>query len=68
MLKDFEEDLEKNGYWRSTILHEYYQHDIDYLKEYEDAVRRISAESVQQMLRKLVDAGNMFEVVMMPAE
>ena len=68
MLKDFEEDLEKNGYWRSTILHEYYQHGIDYLKEYEDAVRRISAESVQQMLRKLVEAGNMFEVVMMPAE
>ena len=68
MLKDFEEDLEKNGFWHGTILPEYYRYDVNYLREYENAVRNITKESVQQTLKQLVDAGNCFEVVMSPAE
>lgn len=68
MLKDFQEDLEKNSFWQNTILHEYYRHDIDYLKDYQKAVSEITAITVQQMLQKLVSSGNMFEVVMFPAQ
>ena len=66
MLKDYDENLEKNGYWLNTILYRYYIYGENYLTEYPEAVRALSAESVQAMLRKLVSAGNMFEVVMLP--
>ncbi len=65
MLKDFQEDLEKNGYW-DTILFENYIYGVNYLTEYEVAVNAITAESVQATLKKLVEAGNVFEVVMFP--
>ena len=65
MLKDFEEDLEKNSYW-NTILNEYYNYNINYVEEYKAAVEAITAETVQSTLKKLVDAGNVFEVVMEP--
>ncbi len=68
MLKDYQENLEKNNYWDETLLTEYYLYNIDYLKDYEAAVNAITAETVQATLKKLVDAGNMFEVVMSPAE
>lgn len=66
MLKDYDENLEKNGYWLNTILYRYYIHSENYLTDYPAAVRALSAESVQDILRRLVSAGNMFEVVMMP--
>ena len=65
MLKDFEEDLEKNSYW-TTILNEYYNYNINYVEEYKAAVEAITAETVQTTLKKLVDTGNVFEVVMEP--
>jgi zinc protease len=65
MLKDFEEDLEKNSFW-NTILNEYYNYNINYVEEYKAAVEAITAETVQTTLKKLVDAGNVFEVVMEP--
>ena len=67
MLKDFEENLEKNGYWDNTILPEYYRHGINYPAQYKAAVNDITAETVRETLQKLVDAGNVFEVVMSPA-
>lgn len=66
MLKDFEEDLEKNGYWDGTILPRYYLRGINYLTDYAPAVRAITAESVQQMLQRLTASGNILEVVMLP--
>ena len=66
MLKDFEEDLEDNYYWNGNILPQYYLRGINYLTDYEPAVRAITAESVQQMLQRLTASGNIFEVVMMP--
>ena len=67
MLKDFQEDLENNKYWRST-LYEYYMFGINNIRDYKPAVEAITAETVQQTLKKLVEAGNMFEVVMFPEE
>ena len=65
MLKDFEEDLEKNSYW-NTVLSMYYKNGINYITDYKAAVEAITAETVQATLKKLVDAGNVFEVVMLP--
>ena len=65
MLKEFEEDLEKNTFWRQ-VLYDYYMIDEHTIRDYKPAVEAITAESVQAMLKKLVEAGNMFEVVMFP--
>ena len=65
MLKDFEEDLEKNGYW-TELLSVYYKNGINYVTDYKAAVEAITAETVQATLKKLVESGNVFEVVMQP--
>ena len=65
MLKDFQEDLEKNTFWRTT-LYMYYMYGWNEVRDYKAAVEAITAETVQATLKKLVDAGNMFEVVMFP--
>ena len=65
MLKDFQEDLEKNGYWRQ-VLDIYYRFGINYITDYKAAVEAITAETVQATLKQLVASGNVFEVVMLP--
>jgi zinc protease len=65
MLKDFQEDLEQNTYWRQS-MYMYYMYGLNYIKDYKAAVEGITGESVQSMLRRLVKAGNVFEVVMYP--
>ncbi|MBQ7191985.1 MAG: insulinase family protein [Paludibacteraceae bacterium] len=65
MLKDFQENKEKNWWWRNTI-EENLRYGGNALTEYVPAVNRITKESVQTMLKQLVEAGNMFEVVMFP--
>jgi zinc protease len=67
MLKDFQEDLEKNSYWRSQ-LHLHYLFGKATVNEYEQAVKGITAETVQDILKRLVDSKNMFEVVMFPEQ
>ena len=67
MLKDFQENLEKNTYWR-TALYMHYMYGINEITDYKAAVEAITAETVQQTLKQLVDAGNVFEVVMFPKE
>jgi zinc protease len=67
MLKDFQENLEKNTYWRSA-LYTYYMYGDNEVQAYKAAVEGITAETVQQTLRQLVSAGNLFEVVMFPKE
>ena len=67
MLKDFQENIEQNDWWKD-ILEVYELNGVDYLNGYREAVNAITAESVQQTLKKLVSAGNVLEVVMMPAE
>ena len=65
MLKDFQEDLEKNTFWRTT-LYMYYMYGVNEVRDYKAAVEGITAETVQATLKKLTDAGNMYEVVMFP--
>ncbi len=65
MLKDFEEDLEKNGYW-VDVLNTYYKNGINYITDYKNAVEAITAETVQATLKELVASGDVFEVVMLP--
>ncbi len=65
MLKDFQEDLEKNTFWRST-LYLYYMYGTNEVRDHKAAVEAITAETVQATLKQLVGAGNMFEVVMFP--
>ncbi len=65
MLKDFQEDLEKNTFWRQT-LYMYYMYGVNEVRDYKSAVEAISAESVQSTLKELLKSGNMFEVVMFP--
>jgi zinc protease len=65
MLKDYQEDLEKNSFWRSA-LYRYYMYNKNEVKDYQAAIEAISAESVQEMLKQLVASGNVFEVVMFP--
>ena len=65
MLKDYQEDLEKNTYWRQT-LYMYYMYGINNIRDYKPAVEAITAETVQQTLKELLSSGNVFEVVMSP--
>ena len=65
MLKDLQEDMEKNNWWIST-LEIYYKLGVNRATEYKPVVEGITAETVQETLRKLVNSGNMFEVVMLP--
>ena len=65
MLKDFQENLEKNTYWRQALFTLYY-YDVDEVRNYREAVEGITAETVQETLRKLVGSGNVLEVVMFP--
>lgn len=67
MLKDFDEDIRTNEWWEST-LYTYYLYGQNRLEDYKPAVEAITAETVKTTLKKLVESGNMFEVVMLPAE
>jgi len=65
MLKDYQEDLEKNSYWRQE-LYMYYMYGVNNIRDYKPAVEAITAGTVQSTLKELVKSGNVFEVVMFP--
>ena len=65
MLKDYQEDLEKNTWWRQA-LYMYYMYGENDIRDYKPAVEAITAETVQSTLKELLKAGNVFEVVMFP--
>jgi zinc protease len=44
----------------------YYKNGINYITDYKAAVEAITAETVQATLKKLIESGNVFEVVMLP--
>ena len=67
MLKDYQENLQKNWWWRSAVYDKYVYGD-DLLADYEKTVQGITAEKIQALLARLVAAGNVFEVVMSPAQ
>lgn len=65
MLKDYAENLEKNDYWM-IVIDRYYRMNLNYIKNYSDAVNAVTAETVQATLKELVEQGNVIEVVMSP--
>jgi len=65
MLKEYEQDLEENSFWRQA-LYRYYMYSENYLRDYKAAIEGITAESVQEILKQLVASGNVMEVVMFP--
>ncbi|MCQ2347213.1 MAG: insulinase family protein [Paludibacteraceae bacterium] len=67
MLKDLDENIERNGWWMGA-LYQYYRWNINLKADYRKAVENITPASVQRTLKKFVEAGNMFEVVMSPVE
>ncbi len=64
-IKAFKENIERNNYW-AAVLMDYYRFHENEIAEYEEIVNSITAEKVQALLRKLVESGNVMEVVMMP--
>ena len=67
MLKDFQEDIEKNSYWDNT-LSSYYVWGLDRHTGFADRVKGITSETVKATLNKLLESGNVLEVVMYPAK
>ncbi len=66
MLKSYKENLEKNGYWMN-IIKNHYKYEIELL-EYEEVLKSITPEYLQKMIKKIVKANNIVEIVMMPAK
>lgn len=68
MLKDFNEDIEKNSYWNDAVLYRYYIDGMDYTTEYKKAVEAITSETIVKTLKTLIDQKNVAEIVMLPTE
>lgn len=67
MLKQYEEDLDENGWWKNTLV-TYYQDKISLPENYKASIDNLTAQSVQALLKTIVEQQNILEVVMMPAE
>lgn len=64
-IKSFKEILERNSYWYSVLM-DYYRFNENEAAEYEAIVNGITGEKVQALLNKLIESGNVLEVVMLP--
>lgn len=67
LLKKYTENLRDNSWW-SEIIELYYEDDLNYVKNYKAAVEALTPELIQNTLKKIVEQGNILEVVMSPAE
>ena len=67
MLKNFSDQQKQNSYWmgRMNIWRKW---GLDFHTDYEKLVNAQTPESIGAFVKKLVDAGNRAEVVMMPGE
>ncbi|MCQ2348208.1 MAG: insulinase family protein [Paludibacteraceae bacterium] len=65
LLKSHKENLEQNDWWLEA-LETYDKYGINLISDYESVVNGITADKVQNMLKQLVESGNVFEVVMTP--
>ncbi len=67
MLKKYNEDLAENNWWDGAIVR-YYQDKIDLVNDYKASIEAMTPEVIQSTLKSITDQGNVFEVVMLPAE
>ncbi|MDR3328300.1 MAG: insulinase family protein [Prevotellaceae bacterium] len=65
LLKDYAENVEKNSWWSGSLV-TYYMWDRNAYNDYQNEVQKVTSETVQKTLKKLVEAGNILEVVMNP--
>ena len=66
LINAFQRDMRENSYWNNTILHRYYVDGMDYANDYLNILKGVTAESVQAILKQIVEQGNVIEVVMTP--
>ncbi len=66
MLKEWTNSLEENGSWL-TNLDRYYSLGLDYVNDYEEALRNLTAEDVRLMAGKVLKDNNLANVIMRPA-
>jgi len=68
-IKKREESLRKNNYWLSALTH-YYKHNEVLVTPaaYEDIVKAVTKEQVQEFAKKCFDKPGKIEVVMSPSE
>ncbi len=67
MQKQYVQDLEQNNWWMGA-LSSYYEDGINRYRDYEAALKAVTAKSVQETLKKIVEQGNVIEVIMLPEE
>ena len=67
MLKNLADQQKQNGYWMGRI-DIWRKWGLDFHTDYEKIVNAQTPESIGAFVKKLVDAGNRAEVVMMPGE
>ena len=67
LLKTYAEDIRENSWWLSNV-ESYYHNKVNYVDEYKPAVESLTSELIQSTLKKLVDKGNVLEVVMKPTK
>lgn len=65
MLKEHQDNLEKNSYWRN-VVQSYYIYGTNIVKDYESIVKSIDEKAIQEWLKVIVDQHNVVEVVMSP--
>lgn len=65
MLKRHEESLQENGYWLG-VLDDYYFRGFDKYSRYEDLLKEMTPQKVQDFAKQLMEQGNHIEVVMEP--
>ena len=65
LLKDYNKNLEQNGWWLQTI-NSYYRYGLDNVNDYETAVNGVTAADVQALAKRLLEDKNMIKVVMRP--
>ena len=66
LLKSWKNSLEQNGSWMSYIQ-QLKGSGLDYIADYEKAVRALGNNDVRRMARKILDDANRVKVVMRPA-
>ena len=65
MLKQFDVDAKKNGFWINTIT-AFKDYGIDFYTDYKKTVESLTVDNVRDFLNKFLKSGNHIEVIMTP--
>jgi zinc protease len=63
--KQHKENVEENGWWISALNHYYFSH-INLVNDFDKAIDNISAKTLQELAKRLMDKKNVLQVTMMP--